>query len=41
MFAATLASIHNLFFISDLVKRARKSILENNFEKFKEENYLK
>jgi len=35
MFAATLASIHNLFYISNLVRSARNAILENNFAEFK------
>lgn len=42
MFAGTLASIHNLYFIVNLVKNIRQSILEDNFEGFKEkflENY--
>ncbi|MBI2474626.1 MAG: tRNA guanosine(34) transglycosylase Tgt [Candidatus Taylorbacteria bacterium] len=40
MFAATLASIHNLYFLGSLVKRARKAILENNFEQFKAEHIV-
>ena len=40
MMAATLASIHNLYFIVNLVKEIRRSILENNFFEFKE-NFLK
>ncbi len=35
MLAATLGSIHNLYFIINLVKRIRQSILDNNFEDFK------
>ena len=35
MYGATLASIHNLYFIVNLVKEIRRSILENNFTKFK------
>ena len=35
MFAATIASIHNLHFIVSLVKKIRQSILEDNFENFK------
>ncbi len=35
MLGATLASIHNLYFIVNLVKDIRKSILENSFEQFK------
>ena len=37
MFAATLASIHNLYFIVKLVDKIRKSILEGRFEKDKKE----
>lgn len=37
MLAGTLASLHNLHFIVNLVKRIRKSILEDNFFEFKEE----
>jgi len=37
MFAATLASIHNLYFIVNLVKNIRQSILDENFDEFKEE----
>ena len=36
MLAATLATIHNLYFIIHLVKDARKAILEDNFFEFKE-----
>lgn len=35
MFAATLASIHNLYFIINLVKKMRQSILDGNFKEFK------
>ncbi len=35
MLAATLASIHNLFFVVNLVKEARKAIVEGRFEEFK------
>ncbi len=35
MFAATLASIHNEFFIINLVKKMRQSILDGDFEGFK------
>ncbi len=35
MFAATIASIHNLHFIVSLVKKIRQAILEDNFEEFK------
>lgn len=44
MLAGTLASIHNLYFIVNLVKKIRQSILDDNFFEFKEEflkNYLK
>lgn len=37
MLAGTLASIHNLYFIVNLVKRIRQSILTDTFYKFKEE----
>ena len=40
MLAATLASIHNLYFIVNLVKKIRNSMLEDRFEEFKE-NWLK
>jgi len=40
MLAGTLASIHNLYFIVNLVKKIRQSILEENFYEFKE-NFLK
>jgi queuine tRNA-ribosyltransferase len=43
MLAATLATIHNLYFIINLVKKIRQSILDDNFFEFKEEflnNYL-
>lgn len=36
MLAGTLASIHNLYFIVNLVKRIRQSILDDNFYEFKE-----
>lgn len=35
MFAATLASIHNLYFIINLVKGMRQAILDENFEEYK------
>lgn len=38
--ANTLASIHNLYFIVNLVKKIRQSILGDNFEEFKE-NFLR
>ena len=44
MLVATLASIHNLYFITNLVKKIRQSILDDNFDKFREEflgKYLK
>lgn len=44
MLAGTLASIHNLYFIINLVKKIRQSILNDNFFEFKEEflkEYLK
>lgn len=37
MLAGTLASIHNLHFIVNLVKKIRQSILDDNFFEFKEE----
>jgi len=37
MLAGTLASIHNLYFITNLVKNIRQSILDDNFFEFKEE----
>ena len=37
MLAATLASIHNLYFIVNLVKKIRQSILDGNFFEFKKE----
>lgn len=37
MFGATLASIHNLYFIVNLVKDIRRSILEERFFEFKDE----
>ncbi len=40
MLAATLASIHNLHFITNLVKQIRQSILDDNFFEFKE-SFLK
>ena len=39
MLGGTLGSIHNLYFIVNLVKRARQAILEGNFKEFKE-NFL-
>jgi len=43
MLAATLSSIHNLYFIVNLVKKIRQSILDDNFFEFKKdflEKYL-
>lgn len=43
MLAATLGSIHNLYFIINLVKRIRQSILDGKFDEFKNgflERYL-
>jgi queuine tRNA-ribosyltransferase len=37
IFAASLASVHNLFFITQLVKDIRTSLLEDRFIEFKEE----
>ena len=37
MLAGTLASIHNLYFIINLVKKIRQSIIDDNFFEFKEE----
>jgi len=37
MLAATLASIHNLYFIINLIKKIRQSILDNNFFEFKKD----
>lgn len=37
MLAGTLASIHNLYFIINLVKRIRTTIIDNSFFDFKEE----
>ncbi len=37
MLGATLASIHNLYFIVNLVKDIRQSILDDNFFEFKED----
>lgn len=34
MLASTLASIHNLYFVVNLVKRARQSIIEGKFDVF-------
>lgn len=37
MLAATLGSIHNLYFIINLVKRMRQAIIDGNFSEFKTE----
>ncbi|MFA6256703.1 MAG: tRNA guanosine(34) transglycosylase Tgt [Candidatus Paceibacterota bacterium] len=37
MLGGTLASTHNLYFITNLVKKIRQSILDDNFYEFKEE----
>lgn len=37
MLAGTLSSIHNVYFLVNLVKQIRQSILEDRFEEFKEE----
>ncbi len=37
MLGGTLGSMHNLYFIINLVKRMRESILDNTFTKFKKE----
>jgi len=39
--AATLLSIHNIHFLVNLMQEARKAILEDRFEEFYEENYMK
>ncbi len=44
MLGGTLGSIHNLYFIINLVKRARQAILDGNFQEFKKsflEKYYK
>ncbi len=44
MLASTLGSIHNLYFIINLVKKMRQAILDGNFEEYKKEfleKYLK
>ena len=44
MLGGTLASIHNIYFIVNLVKKIRQSILDNNFDDFRREflnNYSK
>jgi queuine tRNA-ribosyltransferase len=37
MLAGTLASVHNIYFIVNLVKKIRQSIFDENFEEFKKE----
>jgi queuine tRNA-ribosyltransferase len=37
MLAATLTSIHNLYYVVNLVKRARQAIIEGKWEEFKAE----
>ena len=37
MLAGTLASIHNLYFVTHLVDQIRQSILDDNFFEFKKE----
>jgi len=37
MFGGTLASIHNLYFLVNLVKKIRQSIIDGNFQEFKKE----
>ena len=37
MLGATLASIHNVYFITNLVKKMRNAIIDDNFFEFKEE----
>ncbi len=44
MLAGTLASIHNIYFIVNLVKKIRQSIIDGNFEEYKKDflkNYIK
>ena len=43
MLGATLASIHNVYFITNLVKKMRQSIIDGNFKEYKNEfltNYV-
>jgi len=37
MLAATIASLHNIYFITSLIKEIRQSILEDRFESFRDE----
>jgi queuine tRNA-ribosyltransferase len=41
MLGATLASIHNLYFIINLVKNIRQSILDGTFENYKQQFFSK
>lgn len=41
MLGMRLASIHNLFFLLDLVRKARETILNGSFEEFRRERSLK
>jgi queuine tRNA-ribosyltransferase len=41
MLGGTLASIHNIYFIVNLVKNIRQSILDDNFKEYKKEFMLK
>jgi len=44
MLGATLASIHNVYFITNLVKKMRQAIIDGNFVEYKKEfldNYAK
>ncbi len=43
MLAATLATIHNIYFLNNLMEEVRKSILEENFDQYKQnffDNYI-
>jgi len=41
MLGGTLASIHNIYFIVNLVKKIRQNILDNSFDQFKNSFLLK
>ncbi|MDB5259077.1 MAG: queuine tRNA-ribosyltransferase queuine tRNA-ribosyltransferase [Candidatus Taylorbacteria bacterium] len=41
MLAGTLASIHNLYFIVNLVRKIRQSILDDRFDEYKQEFFSK
>ncbi len=41
MLAATLTSIHNLYFVVNLVKKARQAIIDGNYEGFKKKHLPK